>query len=367
MMTITHRERFKAVASHKAADRVVFDLCGCPQTLIDAPSVKERLAGLLGIWGDEREERVLSALGIDTRLVGGMPTPGTSHVRWEGDIFYDAFGIGWKQIGGYQEIVRNPLKGCTIAEIEGYELPNPGNADVKKIEAWARQAERLHRETEFAVVAEHPVFGVFELGCWMFGFEDYLYRLLAEPEAVHIFSKRIWDYQKGIIDSYYGALGDYIDCTTSGDDFGTQKAPFLSAALFDEMVAPYFSERVRRTKQLTSAFYQHHTCGSVYALLPSIIECGVDILNPIQPGVHQMEPERLKSEFGGKLAFWGGVDTQYLLPFGTPDEIKKEVKRILSIMDKNGGYILSPAHTIQGDVPAENLLAVYEGAREYYE
>ena len=201
----------------------------------------------------------------------------------------------------------------------------------------------------------------------MFGFDDYLYRLLAEPEVVHAFSQRILEYQKRIIDTYYGAIGPYMDSTTSGDDFGTQRAPFMSLSVFNELIVPYFKERVHYTKQFApQAFFKHHTCGSVYDLLPSIIDCGVDILNPIQPGTYKMEPERLKESFGNRLTFWGGIDTQHLLPNGTPEDVKAEVKRVLSIMDQNGGFLLAPAHTIQDDVPAENLLAVYEGAREYY-
>jgi uroporphyrinogen decarboxylase len=136
--------------------------------------------------------------------------------------------------------------------------------------------------------------------------------------------------------------------------------------MFDELIKPYFKERINYTKQYTDAFFKHHTCGSVHNFIPSLIECGVDILNPVQPGVYMMEPERLKRDFGQQMAFWGGIDTQQLLPHGSAVTIKEEVKRILSVMDANGGYILSPAHTIQYDVPAGNLLAVYEGAKEYY-
>jgi len=368
---LTHRERFHVAASHGTPDRAVFDLCGSPQTVVDSQVVKDRLAELLGITGEKQgefnlDERILIALDIDTRRVGGMPTPATIHCREEGGVVYNSFGIGYREINGHHEIVHNPLRGSALREVENYALPNPDAIDARSIDGWAERAERLQRETDYAVVAEHPVLGVFELGCWMFGFDDYLYRMLAEPEVVRAFSRRVLEYQKAVITAYYSALGAYIDCTTSGDDFGTQKAPFLSPALFDELIAPYFRERIRHTKALTRAFYKHHTCGSVYDLLPSIIGCGVDILNPIQPGVYKMEPWRLKEGYGDQLAFWGGIDTQHLLPRGTPAEVKAEIARLLSIMDRNGGFILSPAHTIQADVPAENLLAVYAGGREYY-
>ncbi len=368
---MTHRERFHKVVTHRPADRAVFDLCGSPQTVIDHPPTRERLKALLRITGDAPEkfgvdERVLQALDIDTRRIGGMPTPVTRHCRREGNVWYDSWGIGYREINGHAEMCHHPLKDATIDAVMAYELPDATRIDMTRVRTWAEEAEHLQTKTDYAVIAEHPVFGVFEIGCWMFGFDDYLYRLAAEPEVVHAFSRRILDYQKQVIAAYYSALGRFIDCTTSGDDFGTQTGPFMSTAMFDELVMPYFKERVEFTKTFTGAFFKHHTCGSVHNLIPSLINCKVDILNPIQPGVYHMEHARLKKDFGDRIAFWGGIDTQHLLPEGSADDVKAEVRRVLAIMDRNGGYILSPAHTIQRDVPAENVMAIYDGARAYY-
>lgn len=368
---MTHRERFYEVVNHGHPDRAVYDLSGSPQTNIDYEVTKKELARLLNITGEKQgfynvDERILTALDIDTRRIGGMPTPVTPHCRKENGITYDSWGIGYKEIDGRMEICENPLRDCTIDEMMDYEFPDPEKVDRKLIQTWAEQAKMLHEQTDYAVVAEHPVLGVFELGCWMFGFDDYLYRLAGEPEMVHAFSQRVLDYQKKVIDIYYSALGRYIDCTTSGDDFGTQNGPFMSNEMFKEFIYPYFKERVAYTKQYTEAFYKHHTCGSVYSFIPMMLECGIDILNPIQPGVYMMECGRLKEKFGDRLTFWGGIDTQHLLNGGTEQEVKDVVKETLSVMDINGGYILSPAHTIQYDVPAQNLIALYRGADEYY-
>ena len=368
---MTHRERFQKVVRHQQADRAVFDLAGSPQTAIDYPETRAALAHLLGIEGPHQgpynvDERILKRFDIDTRRIGGMPIPLTSHVRTENGVSYDAFGIGYRRVNGHSGICFNPLKDADLDEIMAYELPDPEKIDLRQIDAWAEQARRLHENTDYAVIAEHPVLGVFEIGCWMFGFEDYLYRCAAEPEVVHAFSQRILALQKRTIEIYYGALGHYIDCTTSGDDFGTQRSTFISPEMFRELVKPYFKERVQYTRRFTDAFFKHHTCGSVYTLIPDLIDCDVDILNPIQPGVFMMEHERLKADFGDRIAFWGGVDTQHLLPTASPAEVRAEVQRILSIMDRDGGYIFAPAHTIQPDVPAENLVAMYDGAREYY-
>jgi len=368
---MTHRERFCKAVTHQPVDRAVFDLCGSPQTAVDYPSTRDRLKEILHITGNDQggyrvDERILQAFDIDTRLCGGCPIPATKYCRHENGVSYDSFGIGRRLVGDHSEMCHHPLKDATIDDVMAHEFPDPDRIDLSRVQAWADKAEHLKKHTDYAVIAEHPVYGVFEIGCWMFGFDDYLYRLAAEPEVVHAFSRRFLDYQKAVIKKYYTALGRFIDCTTSGDDFGTQTGPFMSTAMFDEFVTPYFKERVAYTKTFTGAFFKHHTCGSVHNFIPSLIACGVDVLNPIQPGVYRMEHARLKNDYGSQIAFWGGIDTQHLLPRGTVDEVKAEVRRVLSIMDRNGGYILSPAHTIQHDVPAENVVAIYEGAKEFY-
>ena len=373
MKHMTHRERFCKAIAHQPVDRAVFDLCGSPQTYVDSPEVKARLGEIYGLSGPKKgpysvDERILEAFDIDTRHVGGMPPmPHTRHHRDENGIHYNDWGIGFRGVADHWEMCEYPLKDATLDTIMAYEFPDPSRIDMSAVQRWADEAAHLRRTTDYAIVAEHPVFGVFEIGCWLFGFDDYLYRLAAEPETVHAFSQRFFEHQRQVIEKFYGALGPHIDCTTSGDDFGTQTGPFMSTAMFDEYVKPYLKARVALTKSLTDAFFQHHTCGSVHNFIPSLIACDVDVLNPIQPGVYMMEHARLKADYGDKMAFWGGVDTQRLLPRGTVAEVKAEVKRILSIMDRDGGYILSPAHAIQRDVPAENLIALYEGAKEYYQ
>jgi len=307
---MTHRERFISVVTHRGADRAVYDLCGSPQTFIDYQITKDRLMEIYNLKGDKQgnyciDERILEMLDIDTRIVGGMVNPETSFNRMEKGVIYDNWGIGRQTSDGRYEICFHPLKDCGIDEMLAYEFPNPDNTDMRQITLWAEEAKYLRENTEYAVIAEHPVLGIFELGCWMLGFEDYLYRIAADPEFVNAFSERVLTYQKRIIEIYYGALGRFINCTTSGDDFGTQAGPFMSKKMFDAMVKPYMKERVNYTKIFTDGFYKHHTCGSVFDLIPSLIDCGIDILNPIQPGAYMMEPERLKAAYGNKIAFWG--------------------------------------------------------------
>ena len=368
---MTHRERFINAVSHKKVDRAVYDLYGSPQTMIDAKSVITDIKEILNIEGEYNgpgfiDERILEALDIDTRMTGTMPSPsnealwGWKHMNYQNKYRVDIWGIGYALEPTNKEAVKRPFKDMPLDEIKSFPFPEASNIDKNVFEQCKTHAKNLYENTDYAVVAQHPCFGVFEIGCWMFGFDDFLYRLAAEPETVHWFFCKILEYQKDVIKLYYGALGKYIHCTTSGDDFGTQRGSFMSATMFDELVVPYMKERIRYTKTFTDAFFQHHTCGSVFGLIPSLIECGVDILNPIQPGAFEMEPERLKAAYGNRISFWGGIDTQDLLINGTPKQVREEAERILSIFGNDGGYILSPAHCIQRDVPAKNVVAIYK-------
>jgi len=200
----------------------------------------------------------------------------------------------------------------------------------------------------------------------MCGFDDFLYRMAAEPKfALKLFDKII-AYQKQVIELYYGAIGEYIHFTTSGDDFGTQTGPFISPAMFAGLVKPYYKERISYTKNFTKAYFFHHTCGSVFDLIPHLMDAGVDILNPIQPGAKDMEPRKLKKAYGDTLTFWGGIDTQHILPHGQPEDVRKEVYKVLDAMAINGGYVLAPAHSIQTDVAPENIAAIYESGKSYF-
>jgi len=365
---MTGRERFLNAVSHKNVDRAVYDLYGSPQTMIDNKNAIKDIKKILNIEGEYNgpgfiDERILEKLNIDTRMTGGFPSPTNDalykYIDYADKYNVDIWGIGYAHTGGNWGLIKRPLQDMSLDEIKKFPFPKASEIDKSVFEQYRIHAKNLYEDTDYAVIAQHPCFGIFELGCWMFGFDDFLYRLAGEPETVHWFFNKILDYQKDVIKLYYGAIGEYIDCTTSGDDFGTQRGLFMSVKMFDELVAPYMKERISYTKTFTDAYFQHHTCGSVFRLIPSLIDCGVDILNPIQPNAFEMEPERLKSEYGKQISFWGGIDTQDLLVNGSPKQVREEVGRILSIFGADGGYILAPAHCIQDDVPAENVVAIY--------
>jgi len=371
---MNYRERFEATLEHKPVDRVPFDLAGTSLTGMEHKESIDKLREYLGFtrpydgWYEKFDERILKYLDIDIRRVGDILEPESPLSGWiDENTFVDCWGIKRVFTGLYWDIQDPPLKGADLDDLKRYPWPDPNQIDMKRIEAYREQAKRLYLETDYVVCAEHPVYGVLELGCWMCGFDDFLLKMALEPSFVRYFFDKVLEYQKKVIEIYYGALGEYIHFTTSGDDFGTQTGPFMSPKMFADLVKPYYKERIAYTKKFTKARYFHHTCGSVYSLIPHLIDAGVDILNPIQPGARDMEPEMLKKAYGNQLTFWGGIDTQHILPYGTKEDVKGEVWRILDAMGaERGGYVLAPAHNIQPDVPSENIIALFEAGKEYF-
>ena len=361
---MTHRERFFTTINHQIPDRIPFDLEGTGLTASHQEFLKN-FVQYLGIKANSQEEaleKILQKYDIDFRRVGALFEPKSAlsdYSRSNEGYYTDCWGIERKWTGLYWDISKYPLMDASLDEIKKFPWPDAANIDKKLINAITEKAKRLYNDTDYVVVAEHPVLGYLELGCWMFGFDDFLYRLLGEPETATWFFERYHQYVEDVCELYYGSVGEYIHITTSGDDFGTQTGPFISPELFSEMIAPWYKKRIAITKNICNAKYFHHTCGSVYRLIDSIIDMGVDILNPIQPGVFEMEPERLKDYCGDRLVFWGGIDEQKLLSNATPQVVKQEVIRITNILNKNGGYIMAASHNIQPDVPPQNIDAMF--------
>jgi uroporphyrinogen-III decarboxylase len=164
---------------------------------------------------------------------------------------------------------------------------------------------------------------------------------------------------------YKEAVGDNIDVIyLCGTDFGSQNGPMCSVEMFDEIYLPYYRRMTDWIHQNTGWKIFKHCCGSIKPLIPSFIEAGIDILNPVQNSAVDMDALELKKEFGGKLTFWGGgVDTQKTLPFGTPDEVYRQVSERIGIYNRNGGFVFSTIHNTQAGVPVENFLAMMDALK----
>ena len=161
-------------------------------------------------------------------------------------------------------------------------------------------------------------------------------------------------------------LGDKVQVVfVSGTDFGTQRGPFISPQAYRDLYKPFQKAINDKIHELTNWKIFIHCCGGIYPLIPDMIEAGFDVLNPVQCSAEGMDPVRLKKEFGDQLVFWGGgVDTQKTLPFGTPEQVYKEVSERIEIFSDNGGYVFNSIHNIQSNVPTENILAMFKAVNE---
>ena len=316
------KENFAKTLRHIQPDDLILDLGGNPLSTMEGKSMYTVLE-FLGYdipkeievlkFGKTRrlDERLLNYLDIDTRSVGEIFTPVNSlYEELSEKEYIDEWGIKRFHTGLYWEQVSYPLKNATINDLEKFRWPDPDSIDLKEVEKYALQAKKMFEETNYIICAEHPIYGVFELGCWMCGFDDFLLRMIEDVEFIEVFFNKIYEYQKRVIEIYYGALGKYIHYTSSGDDFATQSSLFVSVEMFSELIKPYLKERISYTKKFTEATFLHHSCGSVFPLIGELIDAGVEILNPIQPKATYMEPSNLKNNYGDRIVFHGGIDTQ---------------------------------------------------------
>lgn len=363
------RERFQSSLAHKKADRLPIDIGGTGLTAM-SKACQDNLLAYLGLdkknfepSGSGVDERILKWAGTDFRQVGGIVSLPSSHAkRLSETATIDSWGVRWEHIGEYSEITNSPLKNSTIDDLKTYKWPEPRIND-KLLRSWVDQAQVLKQKNEQVVIASHPVFGILELGCWLCGYDDFLLKMALDPDFVRAFFDQVLAIQLAVSSEYYAALGPYIDLTTSGDDFGAQTGPLISPAMFREIIAPYFTERIQLTKRTAGCLYWHHSCGSVFDLVDELIACGVDILNPVQTSVAKMDPENLKAKFGERIMFWGGVDVQQFLPRARPEEVTEHIRQLKKTLGQNGGYVFAPAHNMQSDIPPENIAAFVKAAR----
>jgi uroporphyrinogen decarboxylase len=160
-------------------------------------------------------------------------------------------------------------------------------------------------------------------------------------------------------------VGQDADVVFPGDDLGTQLGPQVSPAIYRRLIKPYQRRLFDVYHAKSPGKVLYHTCGSVVALIPDLIEIGVDVLNPVQVRATGMDPVRLKREYGRDLSFWGGIDTQEVLPRGAAEDVRQEVARRIGELGPSGGYVLNSVHNVQPDVPPENIVAMFGAGREY--
>ncbi|MCZ7641198.1 MAG: methyltransferase [Verrucomicrobia bacterium] len=394
---MTSRERVLAALRHEPVDRVPIDLGGTRQSGIAAmayhrlrlhlglPARPVRVFDVFQMLAEiEREvaERFRAdcvglyrpqvAFGIENKdwkpwtLFDGTPVevPGGFHPETlpNGDLALrrgqEIIGLMPKDGFYFDRLERYP--GATHPDLDTWEPPR---LDPATLDHLARQAEALFTTTDKAVIA--PLGPPYELfnGLGQGGFDDWMVTLAAEPEYVRRLYEKLVDAWLDNLRAFHQRVGERIQVLQIADDLGTQRAPFLSVRMFRELVMPAYRRGLDWVHANTSWKVMLHSDGALYPLLPSIIEMGVDILNPVQTAAEGMGARRLKDEFGGRLVFWGGsCDPQTTLAFGTPEDVAREAREHLEVFGRDSGYVFAPVHNIQANVSPEKVVALFDTA-----
>ncbi len=377
MDTMNHRTRLQATLDHQEPDRVPLDF-GTGGNTSPVPEVYEKLCSLFGIEYRlnpvphmmrlaKVDERILQSLDIDTRPIYMNPVQKGIRLCTEPGYFYDEWGVKWREFesGGviYREVAESPLENATIADLDAYPWwPDPCDAD--RYRGLKEQAGRMYTQTDYALIGCPAFNSVWERSYLLCGFARMLESLAADPDFVHAVFRKITAVIIASLERYLGQAGPYIQVVKIGDDLGGQENSLMSPAMYRRTIKPYHQEIFSFIKDHSPARVFLHTCGSVYKLLPELIDAGVDILNPVQVSAQGMDTARLKADFGDRLVFWGAIDTQHVLPYGSVEDVKAEVARRISDLAPGGGYVVAPVHNVQADVPAENVAAMYQSARQ---
>lgn len=382
MDKLTSRERVKIALNHQEPDRVPVDIGGGSSTSIVVEGY-EKLRDHLGLPAGKTkilskafraakiDEDVVKKLGVDVipvNLKGASKAQsGDSKNR---DTFRDGWGVVWEKVanpyGYYWEVAVPPLKDAAIEDLEKHNWPDP--EDPKRIEGLAEEVKYLYQNTDYALMGG-PVFkSLWELAYMLRGFDTLLMDLYLNPDFVHALFRKITDIDKKVTDKYLKVVGRYIQVVRGADDLATQDGLLFSPEMYRKFIKPYQAEYFAFVKERTDAKVFYHSCGDVGPLINDLIEIGVDVLNPVQVSTKTLgDTARLKEEFGDRISFWGGIDTQEVLPAGSPEQVEEEIKRRIKDLGPGGGYVVASVHNIQPDVPAENICRMVEAAHRFGE
>ncbi len=379
---MTSRERVLAALNFEIPDRVPIDLGGF-QTGIH----KKAYIDLLEYLGWEEEihildpvqqlvkpsEKVLEMLRVDFRYVttkGPKEFDGSirMNVR-DGKLWHDLrdeFGIVWSMPDAhplYMDISHHPLAEASIEDIADY--PFPDGSDPDRFEGVREEVLELQKNTPYAVST--GIGGVVYEICWyMRGLEKWYEDMLVNPAFCEALIDRVLNYWLDYYTGFMKEIGDIVDVVMIGDDLAGQEGPLFSPDFYRAVVKPRQKKLVQHIKSLTNTKIWYHTCGSAVEYIPDLIDNGIDILNPVQITAKGMDPEFLKQTYGDKLVFWGGgIDSQHVLPFKGPEDVRSNVRANLEAFKQGGGYIFNNVHNIQAGVPPENIIAMYEAAYEF--
>lgn len=380
-MKMTSRERVQAVLNHEIPDRVPIVI-----GVSNATGIKIRpyrgIKKILGIESEEKflydwpelgsslpDERVMQRLQSDVRgILDRFPKAvyERNQARPPHSPFIDDWGNGQREIGPdnwYPGI--HPMPGAkTIADLDAFVWPDMN--DPYRTAHVREQALTLHEENQYSILATPWLMFPFERAIGLQGMETFLSNMAMEPDFAQELLNRINKLCMVNMGHFLDQCGDVIDMIKIGDDLGTQENLMISPRMYRKMLKPLHAEMIALIKQKTKAKVFFHTDGDVFNLIEDFIEIGVDVLNPIQTSAGKMANlEELKKQFGKRMVFCGAMDTQKILPHGTTEEVKQEVRRVINTLGQGGGYMLATVHTVMNEVPPENVLAMVDAVEEY--
>lgn len=399
---MNHRERVLTALRHQEPDRVPIDLGGTVDSTMTAVAyraLREHLGlppGTIRVADIYQHtalvaEDVRRALGVDTRLVGDEPLqwrdgvlPDGSPARFPANfrpvrqedgsqvVLDDAGTVVLKMphAGHYFDPVHAPLADATrVGDIDahwdaiaGYDTPAHLNQSYEQL---ALKAKKLRQESDYLLVG---FFGghVFQAAQSLRGWDTFLLDLLINRPFAEALMDRLVQANLARFERYAETVAPYVDVIQFEDDLGMQDRPLLRPELYREVVKPRHAELFRFARSKCDAYLLLHSDGAIAPLIPDFIDMGIDIVNPVQVSAAGMDPQLLKREFGDDIVFWGaGCDSQRVLPFGTVQEVRDEVRRRIDELAPGGGFVFAPIHNIQSEVPPENVAAMFETARAH--
>ncbi len=370
------RQRVLAALAHQEPDRVPVDFGSTWITTITIAKYEE-LKRHFGIESEtvvmERsqqvcmvDERILQELHVDTRGVFyGLPElEANQFVELGENVYRDAWGITWHKppSSHYYDLLKPALGGeISLRDVASHRWPDPHDAGYTRGLRPRVQAQRAATDCALVLNLSNWV-----LQCSQFvrGFEDWFVDLVAQPRLLEAILDAITESLEGVIVGVLDEVGDLIDVVSVSDDMGHQTRPCVRPETYRRLFKPRHARMMEAIRMRTSAPIMWHSCGSIYDLLDDLIEMGVSAINPVQTDATKMEPERLKADYGDRLTFWGGIDAIHVLPYGTPQDVREEVRAKMRTLAPGGGYILNSIHNIQPNVPIENILALFAAAQE---
>ncbi len=382
---MNHRERVLTALAQEVPDRVPIDLGSTRNTgILQAPYAA--LTTYLGLEAKEDTgthgigqvlglatptEAVLEQLDVDLRgLFLGKADTATERL-WQSEregewLHRDEFGVLRRRPPGghYFDLLRPPLDGeITVSDITAHPWPDPTDPGI--VRGLRKRALQLRQATDYAVVL-HLTDILVHTSQYMRGFESWYMDLLLAPDLLGALMDAILEIRLEVARRALAEVGDLIDVVSCADDVADQRGPQMSLPLYRRLIKPRHARYIDQLRAMTSATVLYHSCGSVVDLIPDFIDMGIQALNPIQVTARGMDPGRLKAAYGNQLVFWGAVDTMQVLPFGTPADVRAEVRRRKRELGPEG-YILAAVHNLQPDVPAENIAAMYAEAQAPWE